>query len=381
MDIDNKSFDNQDDTDTCGCGCSCSPQENAAGQASSVPPPPSTVQPVFQTPPAPQPAPKGTSGWRIFLNILLVMSILGNIVLVLAVIGLAISMALGSTGGLSGKDKLVEKVLVEGSSKQKIAVINVYGIIDDEQYLHFKDQLDAASDDSDVAAMIVRIASPGGSVSASDRIYNQIIKYREKSGKPVIAFMQTLAASGGYYTAVAADTIIAEPTAITGSIGVIMSHLSIKDLLEQKLGILPSVVKSGEKKDWPSMFTPMTDDQKAYINTKLIDPAYQRFVDLVFAGRQKQLTREQILKLADGSIYGAIEAKKEKLIDDVGYFEDAVAAARDKAGDKNAAVVEFEKPYSLMSVFGAQSKSVFLDKQTVEKMLTPQLLYLWDGNN
>ncbi len=379
MDMDNKPLDNQDNTDVCGYGCSCSPQDNAAGQADSVPPPP-PVQPVFQTSPAPQPAPKGTSGWRIFVNILLAMSILGNVVLVLAVIGLAVSMAFG-TGSLSSKNELVENIIAEGSSKQKIAVVNIYGIIDDEAYLDFKDQLDAASDDSDVAAMIVRIASPGGSVSASDRMYNQIVKYRENSGKPVIAFMQTLAASGGYYTAVAADTIIAEPTAVTGSIGVIMSHLSVKDLLEQKLGILPSVVKSGEKKDWPSMFAPMTDDQKAYINDKLIDPAYQRFVDLVFAGRQRQLTREQVLKLADGSIYGAIEAKKEKLIDDVGYFEDAVAAARDAAGDNDAAVIEYEKPYSLMSVFGAQSKSMFLDKQTVEKMLTPQLLYLWDGKN
>lgn len=379
MDTDNKPIDNQDNTDTCGCGCSCSPQDNAAGQANSAPPPP--AQPVFQTPPAPQPAPKGTSGWRIFVNILLVMSILGNIVLVLAVIGLAISMAFGSGGFSSSKSDLVENVLVEGDSKQKIAVVNIYGIIDDEAYLDFQDQFDAASEDSDVAAMIVRIASPGGSVSASDRMYNRIIKYRETSGKPVVAFMQTLAASGGYYTAVAADTIIAEPTAITGSIGVIMSHLSVKDLLEQKLGILPSVVKSGEKKDWPSMFAPMTDDQRAYINDKLIDPAYQRFVDLVFAGRKNQLTRDQILKLADGSIYGAIEAKKERLIDEVGYFEDAVAAARVAAGDSNAPVVEYEKPYSLMSVFGAQSKSMFLDKQTVEKMLTPQLLYLWDGKN
>ncbi len=116
--------------------------------------------------------------------------------------------------------------------------------------------------------MIIRVNSPGGTISGSDQIHNEIVKYRSETNQPVVAFMQGVAASGGYYSSVACDKIIAEPTAITGSIGVIMGYLVLQQLLEEKLGIQPIVVKAGDKKDWP----------------KLVPDAYRRAV-AVYAGK------------------------------------------------------------------------------------------------
>jgi protease-4 len=336
-----------------------------------------TPAPTIQYVALPPEKPKKTSGWRIFLNILLALSIIGNVLLFLAVIGMSFAMVLGTGGSI--KDQYVENVLVDGSSNSKIAVINLCGVIEGNIGDQIRIQTENAAEDSAVKAVILRIDSPGGTVSASDQIHHYINKLRSETGKPVVAFMQSLAASGGYYSAVACDKIIAEPTVITGSIGVIMNHIVIKDLLEQKLGVQSEVLKSGEKKDWPSMFSQMTDEQKAYLNSKLIGPAYERFLKLVSEGRKNSLTPEQARTLADGSIYNADEALQNGLIDDIGYFDDVVTATEELAGISNAKVVEYERPLSWLSALGAQSKLPILNTNALEKLTTPQLLYLWDG--
>lgn len=116
--------------------------------------------------------------------------------------------------------------------------------------------------------------------------------------------MQGIAASGGYYTSVACDKIIAEPTTITGSIGVISLYLVVQELLEHKLGILPVVIKAGAKKDWPSYFQAPSEEQLQYLQNKLVNPAYERFVQIVAEGRNATLTESQVRQLADGSIFG-----------------------------------------------------------------------------
>jgi protease-4 len=346
----------------------CSPVPGNAG---------SSATPTIQYIALPSEKPKKTSGWRIFLNILLTLSIIGNVLLFLAVIGMSFAMIVGTGGSL--KDQYVENVLVDGTHNTKIAVINLFGVIESDISDEIRIQAENAAEDSSVKAVILRIDSPGGTVSASDQIHRYISKLRSETGKPVIAFMQSVAASGGYYSAVACDKIIAEPTVITGSIGVIMNHIVIKDLLEQKLGIQSETLKSGEKKDWPSMFSQMTDEQKAYLNNKLIGPAYERFVKLVSEGRKDSLTPEQARILADGSIYNADEALEKGLIDDIGYFDDAIAATEELAGISEARVVEYKRPLSWLSALGAQSKLPFLDAKAIEKFTAPQLLYLWDG--
>ncbi len=335
-------------------------------------------------PPAPSPAiqyinipaenKKSGSGWRIFINILLTFSILTNIVLFLALTGL-VMMLLVSTGGT---EQFSETTLIKGPASSKIAVINLVGIIENTQSDEIRLLTEEALRSPDIRAVILRINSPGGTVSASDQIHYYITKLKQETGLPVQAFMQSVAASGRYYSAVACDYIIAEPTAITGSIGVIMSHIVVKDLLEQKLGIQPEVLKSGEKKDWPSMFSTMTDEQKRYLDEKLIKPAYERFVTLVCQGRQA-LTSQQVHALADGSIYTAQEAQIKGLIDETGYFEQAVAKAKQMAGISNARVVELERRMTWMDVLGAESRQSVIHSKILEKLAIPQLMYMWDG--
>ena len=254
------------------------------------------------------------------------------------------------------------------------------GIIEEELAQDVRKQLKTAQEDSHVKGIIIQVTSPGGTISDSDQIYNEISKYRKKTGKPAVAFMEGVAASGGYYTSVACDKIVAAPTTITGSIGVIMGHFVIQQLLEEKLGIQPVVVKSGPKKDWPSPFRPFTEEEKQYIETKLINPAYERFVQVVAEGR-KELTIEDVRRLGDGSIYGAEEALGDKLIDQVGYLDEAIETVKTLAGIEKAQVIEYRKPFSFSELLGAQSGGMLkFDKSTLYKFCTPQVLYLWTLN-
>jgi protease-4 len=331
----------------------------------------------------PGPVVKKRSGWKIFWGIFTGLSVLGNIILLLVIIGMGAVIAAGygqlATAGQDGR--FSEHVLVPGSRTQKVAVIAVQGIIRDETADEMAKQVKMAGEDNSVRAVIVRINSPGGTVSASDRINHELRKLWDEHEKPTVAFMQGIAASGGYYSAVACQRIVAEPTAITGSIGVIMETFVVQGLLEEKLGIQAVVLKSGEKKDWPNPFKPVTDEQKAYLQEKLIKPAYDRFVTVVAAGR-KSLSEEQVRTLADGSIYGAQEACSNKLVDEVGYFDKAVSTARTMGKAENAQVVEYRRVWSLGEWLGAENKITMprLDRQTLTDLSQPQLLYLWKGD-
>jgi len=328
-------------------------------------------QKPLSTTPANTNSGRKTSGWKIFWSVITALSILTNIVLLLLLFAAVAVLAAG------GRSVFTEEVIRSGPRSSKITVIRIQGLIDSEQAEDFRRQMETARKDSGVKALIIRTVSPGGTVSASDRIHNEIRKFRTETQKPVVAFMQGVAASGGYYTSVACDKIIAEPTTITGSIGVMMGHFVLQELLEEKLGIKPFVVKSGERKDWPSPFQPVTEEQQQYLQEKLINPAYERFVRLVVEGRQ-MLTPAEVRQLADGSIYGAPEALEKKLIDRVGYTNDAIETAKSLAGIKKARVVELRKPFSVAGWLSSQTNSLLkLDKAALRELAIPQLLYLW----
>jgi protease-4 len=318
--------------------------------------------------------PRKGSGWKIFWGIILALSVMANIALFMILMGVMALFATGPRGILN------EEVLRKGPRRNKIAVIRLEGIIYGPQAKDVYRQLNAARQDKRVKGLIVRINSPGGTISGSDQIYREIRKYRQEVGKPVIAFMQGVAASGGYYTSVACEKIIAEPTTITGSIGVISWYFVVKELLEDKLGVLPVVIKSGTKKDWPSSFEEPNDVQRQYIHDKVITPAFERFVDVVAEGRKDKLTRKRVEQLSDGGIFGAKEAKKEKLIDDVGYLDDAIEMVKEMAGIEKAQVIEYRKPFSL-TTFLSYRKPNFLkiDRATLYELGTPQVLYLWSA--
>ena len=318
--------------------------------------------------------PPKRSGWRIFWGIVLALSIMANLFLIIMLIAVAAFSFAGQ------QDIFNESMIAKGTGANKIAVIRIEGIINEQLSSEIQKQMKLAREDKRVKAVILRTITPGGGVSASDRIHNEIKKFREETGKPVVAFMQTVAASGGYYTSVACNKIVAEPTTITGSIGVMLNYLVVKELLEKKLGISPVVVKSGPRKNWPSIFDEVTDEQIAYLHEKLIDPAYDRFVQLVAEGRDA-LTEEQVRILADGSIYPASEALQNNLIDQIGYFDEAVAVAQELANIENAKVIEYERPFTLSSLLGSQTKSLWnIDRNTLQELAMPQLMYLWDAS-
>jgi len=309
------------------------------------------------------------------LGIMLALSVIANFLLFFMLIGVFMVFATGQ------RSTLTEEVIREGPTGTKIAMVTVQGVIYGEQANSVYRQLKAARKDRRVKAVIVQVNSPGGTISASDQIYQEIRMFREKTNKPVIAFMQGVAASGGYYTSVACEKIIAEPTTITGSIGVISSYLVVQELLEDKLGIMPVTIKSGEKKDWPSSFRSPTEEEIQYIQDKLIKPALDRFVKIVAEGRKASLTLPEVTRMADGSIYGAQEALDEKLIDKIGYLDEAVDLAKSLARIDKAQVVRYRKPFSFGDFLSYRTKNTLkFNRTTLYELGTPEILYLWSAH-
>lgn len=318
------------------------------------------------------PAPRSSgAGWKIFWGIVTGLSVLANILLLVLLFTAVVFFTTRRRADFS------KEVIQSGPRSSKIMVIRLEGVIDSRRAEDVSEQIKAVRENPTAKALIVRVTSPGGTVSGSDRIHNEISKFREESGKPVVAFMQGVAASGGYYTSVACDKIVAEPTTITGSIGVMFGHFVLKELLEEKLGIEAVIVKAGERKDWPSMFEPVTEEQKQYVQERLIRPAYERFVSLVAEGRP-MLAMEQVRQLADGSVFNAEQALEEKLIDQVGYQAEAIESAKELAGLEEAHVVELKKPFSLANWLASETRTLFtIDRNTLLELASPQLLYLW----
>ena len=316
---------------------------------------------------------KGT-GWRIFWGIVLALSVMANIALFLMLIGVIAIFATGQRGILD------EEIIREGPSRNKIAMISVQGVIYGESASDVYRQLKVVRKDKHIKGVIVRVNSPGGTISASDQIYKEICKFREEENIPVIAFMQGVAASGGYYTSVACDQIIAEPTTITGSIGVISWYIVVQELLEDKLGIMPVTIKSGRKKDWPSSFRKPEPEEIQYMRDKVITPALERFIEVIAEGRKSSLTIEEIRKLADGGIFGAKEAKEEKLIDEIGYLDEAIELAKSLAGIDKAQVIQYRKPFTFRDFLSYRKTNLLnLNRATLYELGTPQILYLWSA--
>ncbi len=202
-------------------------------------------------------------------------------------------------------------------SGDKIGLIEIKGVILDSEPIVKHIKRFRKSDH--IKGILVRIDSPGGGVAASQEIYEALKKARD-AGKVVVASMSSVAASGGYYVACAADTIVANPGTTTGSIGVILNFFDFSDLLK-KIGLRLNVVKSGKFKDAGSFGRPMTPEDKAYFQ-QFVNDAYEQFVAVVAEARQ--MTREDVLKLADGRVFTGKQAFESGLVDVLGTYEDAV---------------------------------------------------------
>jgi len=330
--------------------------------------------------PAPEPK-KRRSVWAVLATILLLLSVAANAVLVLLVIVLAATVSASFSGGVT-EDILQERVLLPGPGSQKIAVIYVGGFIDEDLTDSLHAQIQRAADDDRVKAVILRINSPGGGLTETDMIYHDVRALLAESDKPIIAAMDGVAASGGYYIACSADHIIAQPTTVTGSIGVIAQLFFLQGLMQDKLGVTPVTLKMGEQKDWPNIFgdAGLTEEQRRYLMDSLLVPGYERFVGIVADGRG--LERAEVLRLATGRIYTGDEALAVGLVDEVGYFESAVEAALRAAGLEEARVVEYVEPFSLSTLLGVSARvkeRLDLAPEKLAALASPKVMYLWTG--
>jgi protease-4 len=159
-----------------------------------------------------------------------------------------------------------------------------------------------------------------------------------------------------------------------------MSYFVFQELLENKLGIQPVFLTKGDKKDWPSSFRAPKQEEMDYLEERLLTPAYERFVGIVQEGRAGILSAADVRRLADGSIYGAPKALEEKLIDEVGYLDDAIAMAKSLAGLAAAQVIEYRRPFSFMDMLSVKSANTLkLSRTTLYELSTPEVLYMWSA--
>jgi protease-4 len=250
-----------------------------------------------------------------------------------------------------------------------------------------KDRLLAAEKNDHIKAVILRIDSPGGTVTAADLIYHEIVRFKEEQQIPVVALMGDVAASGGFYIAMAADEVYALPTTITGSIGVIVMLPGLTEL-SKKIGLEMRVIKSGENKDAGSLWSELSEEQRL-IFQQLVYDHYDRFLDRILEGRAGEgLERDDLAILADGRIFNAEVALDAGLIDGIVYPEDVKERAKELAGLDDATLVSYEYPGSYRGHFYARTDDggddvkgpalLNVDLKTLARELTsPRLLYLW----
>lgn len=274
-------------------------------------------------------------------------------------------------GGLAlfvlGKSVIPELLL---ASQEKVAIVRVEGPILDS--LETVNELKRFAEDPTVRAIVIRIDSPGGGVAPSQEIYNAVRRVRKENNKTVVASMGTVAASGGYYIAVATDRILANPGTLTGSIGVIMQMANFQELLE-KIGVKNIVVKTGKFKDIGSPFRPMQEEDRRLLQS-VMDDVHRQFIEAVADGRS--LDSSEVEQLADGRVFTGRQAKSILLVDEIGDFHDAIRLAGELGGIVgDPQVVETTKPFSfrdfLETKFLGDVRSLALPKFGMP------LMYLW----
>jgi protease IV len=286
----------------------------------------------------------------------------------------------------------VQEVQLTGTGEEKVLLIDLSGVISSQDkdgliqqpnmVAALKEELTKASKDEKVKAVVLRINSPGGTVNASDILYHELKSFKATRKIPVVVSMMDVAASGGYYAAMASDAILVHPSTVTGSIGVIMLTVNAKGLME-KVGVEANAITSGPRKDMGSPFRTMTAEEKA-IFQGVIDSFYQRFLSVVQEGRPN-LSADQIKKLADGRIYSGEQAKAAGLVDDIGYLDEAIELAKKKAGLTEARVVTYRRHgeyqnniYSRLVGTGSPLNSLAqMDLLSVVRGGSPQFMYLW----
>jgi protease-4 len=381
------------------------PAAPSAAPVPELPPPRPTVLAV------PLPPQQGWSCLGVAFGMSLLINLAAVVVLVLVCAGMLFFRS-------SDSDTLPER-FYSGNKKakhNKIAIIHVEGVLMEGFVGYARKQIEEAARDKDVKAVVLRVNSPGGTITASDDLYHRLVRLREGTApqstgkKPIVVSMASLAASGGYYISMAGDYLFAEETTLTGSIGVYAAFPNVEKLGD-KIGFKMDVIKQGEVKDGGSPFKTMTDQERA-VWQDMVDSAYNRFCDVVDKGRPrlgrkltdklfdlprdkkgpdgkpvlgpngKPVTFQYVRRLADGGIFTARAAERFKLIDKIGYLESALDKAAELAdlSPSEYQAIQYERPRSLAELLlGIQSgaqPATLLDPSQLASGLTPRLWYL-----
>lgn len=355
--------------------------------------PPMMPPPQFMYPPPPPPQKGGKSFARTIFTTLAGLILTGSLILNVYLILFSGILAVGNSQR--------ENTLDKGDLNNRIVVLPVSGIIDEKQFEQVNKHLKELTDDKRLKALIIEVNSPGGSVTASDEIYQAILTFKAKAGKPVVIYQRGLAASGGYYISCAGDHIVAQRTTMTGNIGVLLPRYNLSTMLD-KWGVKDTTIRSDKSpfKNIPSMTQPDTAEGDAYLKA-IINDAYDQFAAVVKAGRQPALTKagiKDVKEVANGKIYLADDALANGLVDTVGELGAAVAEASRRAGlgATKPSVIRIEEQPSLLDLLGGQSRSgvtppvgqgggieinaLKLDAGNIRELMVPKLMYLWDGN-
>ncbi len=319
----------------------------------------------------------------IFLFVVLCASVLFNIVLAVA----AFNRFSGNSREQESTPLFRETVVDRGhhGSREKIALIALRGVISsslpgnvgESMVDDMRLALEQAREDDNVRAIVLEIDSPGGEVTASDVIYNAVVKARAR--KPVVVYMDSVAASGGYYVACGGKYLMANETTITGSIGVIIQTLNYEQLFN-KIGLASVVFKSGKFKDMLNGARPITPEEREYVQSFVMS-TYEKFLSIV--AKERNLPADNLRNtIADGRILSGRDARDDKLIDDLGQIEDAFRKARELGQASDATVVKYGAPFAFSRFFRALGQSgnskieLTLPKQFVSQLESGRAYFL-----
>jgi protease IV len=282
-----------------------------------------------------------------------------------------------------------EHVLTDGDVRSQIAVVKLEGVIHEQSAEEFGLLLDQVQKSSGLRGLVVQINSPGGTVTASEEVHARLARFRSETSLPVYVSMGEIATSGGYFAACAADRVFAYRTTWTGNIGVLLPRLSLAKL-GQRYGVEDqTIVSTGATfKHAGSAWKDATPEQTAYLQS-LADEAFVAFKDVVAKGRK--FDQATIDAVADGKVISGENAKRLKLVDDVGTFDDAVAAMATARGISRPQVVRYEKRSGLLAALGGSGSAssgvsakvgqaeITLDRELIEPWMSQRPLYLWRG--
>jgi protease IV len=296
------------------------------------------------------------------LSIFLFVALCASVLVNLALAATAFRRLEGVGQDVEYRPRFREMIVQRGTrgSANKIAVISLRGLIStgvagnvgESMVDDLRWELEQARDDENVRAVVFEVDSPGGEVTASDMIYNAVVKTRAK--KPVVVYMESLAASGGYYVSCGGKYLIANETSITGSIGVIIQTLNYEQLFN-KIGLAAVVFKSGKFKDMLNGARPITPEEREFVQS-FVMKTYDKFLGIV--AKERNLPADGLRNgIADGRILSGRDALDDKLIDGLGQIEDAYAKAKELGRAADAKIVKYGPPFSLGRVFRMLTKS------------------------